>query len=166
MFNAIFATAAKKKVSDKLSTVDQHLSKSKENIQKLRAMRGTFEIVYQKLYDNSEALEFILENLDTFVGYIDNNLIYVYANRAYEKIFDLDREEIIGKSVKEVLESKDLWEHRKEDIEKVLSGERIDFSIRKEITGNDVNLNCCYIPHICEKDGIVKGFIVIAKPFS
>ena len=168
MFGAIFASSIEKDPGPRLKKVDEHLSHSRANIKKLRTMKGSFEVVYQKLFENSESLEFILENLDIFVGYINCDMVYVYANKAYEKFFKIDRYQIIGKTVKEVIcsKSEELWEERKSDINDALNGKEIDFinSIDINGDGNKIKLHCRYIPHRCQITGDVKGFIVLTKP--
>jgi len=80
----------------------------------------------EALPSSDQHLEVISNALPALISYIGQDLRYHTCNEAYLKWFDLSREEIIGKPVREVL-GEEAWSAVGPHIEAALSGETVDY---------------------------------------
>ncbi|WAC73058.1 PAS domain S-box protein [Roseateles sp. SL47] len=106
----------------------------------------------------------ILDALPSMVGYWDRNLRNRFANRAYRNWFDLRAEDMVGKTMSELLGS--LYQLNRGHVEAALRGEPQTFerSIpRPDGTGVRHSL-AHYLPDVV--DGEVQGFYVLVHDIT
>lgn len=100
----------------------------------------------------------ILDNIPAMVSYVDTNLRYTYANKAFIAFHKLqDAEAIIGKTVQEVL-GKELYNEAEKYIHKALHGERTSFDASLEHNGSKHYFDITYSPDI-DKEGKIAGYV-------
>ena len=61
------------------------------------------KIAERSLRESEEKLRVIADSLPALVSYVDANQVYQFVNSTYEKWFGLTREDILGRTIREVL---------------------------------------------------------------
>ena len=82
--------------------------------------------IMNALRQSDQQLEVISNALPALISYIGKDLRYHTCNDSYLKWFDLSREDIIGKPVREVL-GEEAWSAVGPPIEAALAGETVDY---------------------------------------
>ena len=109
-----------------------------------------------------EELEVIFDNVPALMSYIDAGEVYRRVNRAYEEFFSMSRDQIVGKTVREML-GDEQYATSKPYIDRALAGERLCFDRQAvNVKGSVRDLAITYTP---DRDlaGIVRGFIVLVQ---
>jgi len=110
--------------------------------------------------ESEEQLRLITDNLPVFISHIDKNLNYLFANKMYNEVLGLKPENIIGKSVAEIL-GKETLQKALPNIKKVLAGENVHFdNFGVDKNGETRFIQTIYIPQIKENE--VADFFVLA----
>jgi len=130
------------------------VAEGRNNIKKLKEMSINVE---KKLKRTNHFLTFI-DDINILVGYITTKKEYVFLNKFYEKIFDINRDDALGKPIEQIvgeeyLETNGVHEKLDEVIE---TKKKICF----ETTFNDKIWCIQYIPNIV--NDYVEGILVIA----
>lgn len=99
----------------------------------------------------------ILDSVPALIAFIDNKLVYRYANKAYEKWFGHEAGYFFGKSLKEVLGDK-AFEKLKPYLDQVLSGKTAHFQTELHYMTGVKYVDATYSPQY-DKAGILTGFI-------
>lgn len=103
-------------------------------------------------------LELVTDGLPSLVSYINNSEQYELVNKAYETWFRRSRNEVIGRSITEVI-GQDAYKAVKNHVGKVLSG--VPESFEKWINyadGKKRFVSANYIPHVDGNDNVL-GYI-------
>ena len=108
---------------------------------------------------NIELLSKILDSLPVFIGLVDQKQQYEYVNATYVARYNLPREEIIGKTVRE-LNGEAEYSRSKPQIEAALRGERVKF----EYSFEDSFFIIDYLPRV--ENEKVTGYFVISSDIT
>lgn len=101
----------------------------------------------------------IIENSRDMFAFLDLDYRYKTVNQAYLDIHGLTREEVIGKSVSEILGETLFFNKLKEKIDKALQGESVSFiETNLPNTTKIKALKVSYVPYWSD-DGVIVGFI-------
>ena len=119
--------------------------------------------IEQTLRRSEEQIRLITDSIPDLISYIDTDQRYVFNNKAYEAWFDMPREEIQGRHIREIL-GESLYKMAQKHIETVLSGQKVSFESTGAIRSRaderrHVIVN--YIPHIDEQDKVLGFFISV-----
>ncbi len=103
-------------------------------------------------------LKVITDALPSYLSYLDSNLRYVRVNHTYEEWFKRSAQDIVGKSIHEVLgpEAAAVVGSQMQD---ALAGQRKQFEYKLRLFGEDRVLSVVHIPDLAE-NGEVQGVIV------
>ena len=111
----------------------------------------------------TEQLHTITDHLPALISYLDHNLHYLFVNASYEKSFGLERHQMIGKHVREIVG--DTYPVIAPYLQRALSGESVTFETEVETAeGNRVML-AQYIPDLTAS-GTVQGVYVQATDIT
>ncbi|HEX7052527.1 MAG TPA: diguanylate cyclase [Burkholderiales bacterium] len=120
---------------------------------------------YQAALEASEQrLRVVTDNLPAFVGYIDTEERYRLTNRIYEEWLGMPREQITGRTVREVW-GEARYRMFKPNIERALRGERVSRDYAATVDGKPVRVLATYVPDR-DSQGRVKGFFVLASDIT
>ena len=111
---------------------------------------------------HSAELDVVTDGVPALISYVDPQQRFRRVNHAYEKLFGLKREEILGKTVAEIV-GPEHYEIAKPYLEKALRGEPANFRSRvrgHDGTLRDIELSCR--PDI-GIDETVRGVVVMAQ---
>lgn len=110
-------------------------------------------------------LEVALDSVPVLISYVSNDERYRRANRAYETIFAVQRDEVIGRTIRE-LTGDAHYENARPYIARALAGEHIAYEcslLHKDGTMHDFEVS--YAPHMLEPHE-VQGFVICVRDIT
>ncbi len=112
------------------------------------------------LRESEEQLMLITNNIPGLISYVDRDLVYRFVNASYEKSFNLPREKIIGKTVREMI-GDEAFVNVAPFAERALAGEGVTFeNTLKHPDGQSDYYVATYVPDPAP-DGSVKGLFIL-----
>ncbi len=118
----------------------------------------------EALKESENQLRLITQNIPAMVAYVDQTQIFRFANQKYCETFKRSPNEIIGKTVREVIGEK-AYERIQTHIEKVLSGQQTDFEAFLPFEDGKWRFrHIVYVPHFKEED--VVGFFSLVQDIT
>jgi PAS domain S-box-containing protein len=96
--------------------------------------------------ENSEMLLTILDGVLTPIVYVNSDLQYVFVNKAYMDWYELEREEIEGKYIRDILAS-DVYEPALPNYQSVLKGQSIYFENKTVRKCEEKYVSVRMLPH-------------------
>ncbi len=131
----------------------------------LVASEGTLQDVTElrqveiELSLSENQLRLITDNVPALIALVDTKKNYIYTNERYNKFFKCAGEDIIGRSVREIIGA-EAFEHALPYMEKVLQGQTVEFEIEiPRAIEKSGYLSVVYVPHL-DSAGI-DGFLVL-----
>jgi diguanylate cyclase (GGDEF)-like protein/PAS domain S-box-containing protein len=120
---------------------------------------------YEEALRESEArLRIVTDNIPGMVSYIDRDERYRFNNLAYERLLGRPREEITGRTVREVW-GEERYREFKPNIERALRGERVSHDYAARLGGADVHVLASYVPDF-DVRGRVRGCFVLGSDIT
>jgi PAS domain S-box-containing protein len=114
---------------------------------------------------SQQELQLLTDNLPVLIAYIDADARYRFLNRPYETWFLRRREDLLGRSVRDVV-GEAAYAHVEPYIKKVLAGERVTFEqFRPYADGVSRHVRVEYVPRTAP-DGHVEGFYSLVQEVS
>jgi PAS domain S-box-containing protein len=80
----------------------------------------------EALIESEKRLKLVTDNVPALIGYVDKNYRYQFVNRNYERWFGLKQEEMLGRSIKDLL-PKGTYEISLPFVNRALAGEEVSF---------------------------------------
>jgi PAS domain S-box-containing protein len=111
----------------------------------------------RRVHERTSELSLITEITSAFIAYIDRDLRYRSVNRAFQNIFGVGSEDVVGKHMGEVLGDRYIV---KERVARVLAGETVQFEPVAPLVSGERYLSVIYTPDR-EESGKVRGFVVM-----
>lgn len=115
--------------------------------------------VQQALEDSEQRLRTITDNLPVLIAYVTKDLKYEFANVTYEKWFCKPRQDIVGRSVKELF-SAPVYARIEPHIHQALRGEIVHYEATSLGPGAPNYGEITYLPDV-DIAGKVKGYYVL-----
>ncbi|MGA7986359.1 MAG: GGDEF domain-containing protein [Burkholderiales bacterium] len=111
----------------------------------------------------ADRLRLVIDHVPALIAYVDASETYRFANRAYEALFGLAPEQVIGRTMRDVLGAK--YVEAKPHIDRALSGLRTMHD--RTVTANQRShyLHNIYVPHQ-DDAGRVAGLFILAVDIS
>lgn len=126
--------------------------------------RQTKEESFQKIFANQQTMSLILDHLPMLISFLDMDLRYRYASKAYEKWMGLSMQDIYGKSVKDIVSEK-TFELILLNLPKLVEGEVVSFETFSEFKGEERFINSTMVPHF-GPDRKINGFFTIVTDIT
>jgi PAS domain S-box-containing protein len=98
------------------------------------------------LRHSEERLKDITDALPVLISYLDSDERFQFANKPYEWWFDRPRDQIIGRTLKELM-SPSAYDARKPFVDRALAGETMRYEVDMQLAGGLVNTEVLNIPH-------------------
>jgi PAS domain S-box-containing protein len=118
-----------------------------------------------ELAESERRTRLLTDALPALISYIDAELRYRFVNHAYSEWFGHDREEVVGRSVRDVL-GPDAFALVEPDLRRALAGERVSYEKTLPYKdGPPRYVEAHYIPHVGE-DGAVRGIYVMVHDLT
>lgn len=118
----------------------------------------------EELARSEQRLRTITDNLPVLISYIDCEYRMMFCNGTFRDWLGIDPEKVIGKLVPQII-GKELFEQRRLNMDRALSGERVVFDLSSTALGITRYLHTTYIPDR-DKDGNVIGFYTLSSDVS
>ena len=109
--------------------------------------------------ESENQLRFITDALPALISYVDDSECYTYVNETYCKWFGLKKNEIIGKTIREIV-GEAAYDVLSPYIFSALSGKEVSFEKEVPFELGARYVNARYIPQR-DSEGNVKGFAVL-----
>lgn len=106
----------------------------------------------------------LLNSIPSVVTYVDKNHSLQYVNDAFEKMFGIDRDKVIGKPIAEFL-GKEAYHSIKDYMETALSGKQVHYEMEVPLKDGSRYIDANYTPDF-DKDGNVIGSIGLINDVS
>ncbi|WP_136253632.1 hybrid sensor histidine kinase/response regulator [Onishia niordana] len=105
------------------------------------------------------------DNVPALIAYFDKEYRYLFTNRAYEQVFGIDRNAVIGKRFQEVM-PRQVSDEGLPWMRRALSGERVSFEIsQRDDEGGTRYLLVTYTPHFGDS-GTILGFFALYQDIT
>ncbi|WKN30885.1 PAS domain-containing protein [Porifericola rhodea] len=109
-------------------------------------------------------LRLVTDAMPVLIAYVDREQKYRFANQAYESWFHQNPDELLGKSILEVV-GQEAYDGVKGYIQRALSGENLQFESRMPYRKDFVKyIRSAYVPDI--QNGKVQGFYTLVTDIS
>jgi PAS domain S-box-containing protein len=119
----------------------------------------------EALRHSEEQLELISNTVPALISYVNKERRYVTCNEAYTTWFGLSRQDVIGKTMKEVV-GEEAWVAMASYVEATLQGQTVDYEAEAKYRhGGTRWIHAVYTPHR-DASGQVAGFIVMVTDIS
>jgi len=112
------------------------------------------------LQENEERFRLLMDSIPAYISYVDCDERYCWVNRLYEQWYQRPRNEIIGRTVRE-LQSEANYQEIRGSIQRVLQGEIVHYEMTLKSADNQPRtFDNRYVPHFAP-EGKVAGFYVL-----
>ncbi len=111
--------------------------------------------------ENEEHLQLLIDNLPALISYVDASQRYVLVNRELEKVFGMDRDQIIGRKMKHILTAEN-YAKVEPHIQYALAGRSGRIEVAYNTKQNEKKLyEINYVPET-DQHGHVDGFYILS----
>ena len=121
-------------------------------------------LAQQSLAASARRLSTITDAMPMMIGYSDRDECFVYVNRAYERFYGAPREQIVGRTVRDVL-GEARYQRRRSYLTRALAGQSMRFEDADTSSGEELVQEVSYIPDVNEEGG-VDGIHVLVQDIS
>lgn len=135
---------------------------------------GGFVYTYQDISQQKRTEEALIrsenniriytDNVPALIAYFDKERRYLFTNRAYEQAFGIDRNEVIGERVENVVPA-NVTHDRGPWMQRALNGERVSFEASLESNGSTRYMLVTYTPHF-GANGSILGFFSLYQDIT
>ncbi|MFP2910563.1 ATP-binding protein [Pyxidicoccus sp. 3LFB2] len=105
----------------------------------------------------AQRLHVVADAAPVMLAYVDARERYLFANTAYAAWFNLSREAMLGRTVREVVGDA-AYELLRPAVRVALAGQRVHFERPVPYSGGTRCINATYVPHL-QPDGTVAGYV-------
>jgi len=105
----------------------------------------------------AQRLRVVADAAPVMLAYVDASERYLFANTAYAAWFNLPREALLGRTVREVVGDA-AYELLRPAVHVALAGQRVHFERPVPYSGGTRCINATYVPHV-QPDGCVAGYV-------
>lgn len=113
------------------------------------------------LREGERRLRMITDNTPALIGYVDSDLRYRYCNATYFEWFGRKPEELLGRTLREVL-GETAYAAREPHVREALAGREANFEVPPAASGFNRYAHTRYVPDR-RPDGSVQGFYILAS---
>ena len=128
-------------------------------LEKFREVLRERDVLLRSVQEQEQWIRLITDSVPARISYIDRDLRFCYVNRTFEEHFRVSAEEVLGRSVREVL-GDSVADMRAPWHECVLLGEDVRFEERNETDCSESYSDITFVPRV--ESGRVAGFFTLA----
>ncbi|MDB5806873.1 MAG: hypothetical protein JWN73_4195 [Betaproteobacteria bacterium] len=119
------------------------------------------ESAEQSLAENEQRLRTITDNVPVLIGYVDETLRYRFVNQPFEEWFGMPREQMIGKTVEELLGSGENYAGLQERIDHAMQGYAVTAEREIVTQGRHRYVQTTYLPHYGAPGQVLGLYILV-----
>jgi PAS domain S-box-containing protein len=146
---------------EELQAAEEQLREMNEELEH-RVERRTRELAEseRKAKGSEEQLRLITDAMPALISYLRSDITYGFVNKAYEKLFQVNRNEIIGKPVKEIIGEK-AYHTSLPSVQRALNGEYVESEILQDYGKVGKRwMKAYFVPHRVEEK-VVGTFVLV-----
>ena len=121
-------------------------------------------VAEEALRESEMRLRLVADNVPALISYLDRDQRYRFSNRTYEDWFGITQERMLGRTVAEIF-GEETYGHMRPHIERVLSGEEVQFEFDTAQGGRQRTMQVACVPHLAA-GGATIGFYMLANDVS
>jgi PAS domain S-box-containing protein len=156
---ATFQDITERKQAEKL-LADYNRTLERQVAQRTAALQAS----EAALSDREQQLRLITDALPALISYIDINERYQFVNRGYEVWFNCSRDEILGKSIRELLGDK-AYQVVQAYVEQVLAGQSVTYEVEMPYPFGKKYVSATFIPDF-DRHNRVRGLYGLITDIS
>ncbi|MFC1509113.1 PAS domain-containing protein [Candidatus Omnitrophota bacterium] len=119
------------------------------------------KIIEESLRKSEHQLRMLTDTVPGYIAYVGiDDLCYIYVNQWFETAFGLNREEIIGQHIKDII-GQENYQTALEHIEKVKLGKQVSYDTVFNLKQGKRWIKVDYVPDF-DKQGNVVGIVVLS----
>jgi PAS domain S-box-containing protein len=112
------------------------------------------------LRESEERFRTIVNALPQFIAYTDKDLRYRFVNQTYQEKFGVNREDVLGRTLPEII-GQEAFEEARPHLERALRGERVRYHERFDYAiGDTRDIDGILVPDV-SADGGVRGYYAV-----
>jgi PAS domain S-box-containing protein len=116
----------------------------------------------REIQHRGQQLRLLTDAIPTFIAYVDQQERYQFVNKVYEAWYQQSREQIVGKTVREVL-GETTYAEIADYVRTALAGTTVNFEVSYPVPGGEERqFNASYIPDFAD-DGTVLGYFTMVQ---
>jgi two-component system, chemotaxis family, sensor kinase Cph1 len=138
-----------------LGTAGIAVSSNRRHLQEMKIIEDRATAV-----ELAERYSIVADGIPSLIAHVDKDERYIYVNRAYTEWVKLSREQIIGKTVKEII-GEDAYERSRPYISQVLHGRSGNLERQVTSDGRKIIQLIDFVPQIGCKDETIAYFALI-----
>lgn len=131
---------------------------------RVEAELAAFKRYEKALRDGEARLRLVTDHVEAFIAYIDAGERYQLVNRAYEDWFGVPREQMIGRTVREVW-GDTRYAMFRPNIQRALRGERVAYEYSFSEAGRKRHFFARYVPDV-GPDGSALGCFIMSDDIT
>ena len=152
-------------LADSFGALVADLQRNQQALVELNAsLEDRVEQRTEELASSEQRLRTITDNLPVLISYIDRQHRMMFCNATFRDWIGIDPDKVVGKFLPDII-GVELYEQRRENMERALAGERMIFDLVSTAFGVTRHLHTTYIPDR-RKDGAVVGFYTLSTDVS
>ncbi|NMG64614.1 PAS domain-containing protein [Azoarcus indigens] len=155
-------TAELEQANSQLAEANAQLAEANAQLAQAKA---EVEQIAGALRRSETRLQLIVDSIPALIAYVDREDIYQFANRGYAEWFGCGKDEIVGRSIREIF-GEDAYAQIHPHLERAHGGERVSYEYsRKSAGGHTVHARSVLVPE-AGADGEVAGLFVMSTDIT
>ena len=122
------------------------------------------KLAREQIQTSERRLRDITDNLPVLISYVDEEQRFRFSNGTFINWLGVEPTEMLGRTMLEVV-GPELYEQRRELVERALAGERVEFEMSSIALGRTRHLHTTYVPDV-RFDGTVAGIYTLSTDIS
>ena len=118
----------------------------------------------QALYDQTQRLQLITDNMPALIGYVGTDLCFRFTNATYQEWFAETPQALVGQHLRDVI-GESAYQLQHPYIDTVLAGEKVSFDLARADARGERFVHITYLPH-CDDAGKVLGFYALVTDIT
>lgn len=138
----------------------------RERTAELEQANSEIDQIAGALRRSEHRLQLIIDSIPALIAYVDGGEIYRFANRGYAEWFGYPKDEIVGRSIREVV-GEDAYAQIRSQVERARTGERVCYEYsRVGADGRTLHARSVVVPEIGTDGRTVVGFFVMTTDIT
>ncbi len=138
----------------------------RERTAELEQANSEIDQIAGALRRSEHRLQLIIDSIPALIAYVDGGEIYRFANRGYAEWFGYPKDEIVGRSIREVV-GEDAYAQIRSQVERARTGERVCYEYSRVGTdGRTLHARSVVVPEIGTDGRTVVGFFVMTTDIT
>ncbi len=143
-------------IANKPGGFNQKDTERAETFGEIAAVALKYSRNLENIKESEEKFRTIVDTVPQMISYVDQNFVYRFVNKRYEKYFNINRNQIIGKHIQDII-GKKAFDQASGHLRKVSNGEHVRYYEVFEYPGGKKHIDGNLIPDLTDT-GEMKGY--------